>query len=133
MHLPVGSFLTTLDDIPLKSSRDAWSTYLLEPTPTAYMQGWCVDASQLSGEHITCVILPDLVPPQMIASVAWILTRVHQRHPVLCHMKVRWRSIVLIRWLYCQKCETDAIPQHRAWSRSRASNRGETKTSYGLQ
>lgn len=54
MHLPVGSFLTALDDLPLKSSRDAWSTYLLEPTPTVYTQGWCVDASQLSDDHQCC-------------------------------------------------------------------------------
>ncbi|KAG1901551.1 uncharacterized protein F5891DRAFT_950498 [Suillus fuscotomentosus] len=54
MHLPVGSFLTTLDDLPLHSSRDAWSTYLLEPNPTVYKQGWCVDVSRLSGEHGTC-------------------------------------------------------------------------------
>jgi hypothetical protein len=97
MHLPVGSFLTALDDLPLKSSRDAWSTYLLEPTPTVYTQGWCVDASQLSGEHSTCVILPDLVPPQMITSVASMLIIVHHRYPVLCHLKVRWGSIVPIR------------------------------------
>jgi hypothetical protein len=94
MHLPVGSFLTTLDDLPLNSSRDAWSTYLLEPTPATYKQGWCVDTSRLSGEHSTCVILPDLVPPQMITSVAWIL---HHRHPVLYLLKMRWRSIVPIR------------------------------------
>ncbi|KIK39380.1 hypothetical protein CY34DRAFT_769564 [Suillus luteus UH-Slu-Lm8-n1] len=48
MHLPVGAFLTALDDLPLKSSRDAWSTYLLEPTPTTYIQGWCVDTASSS-------------------------------------------------------------------------------------
>ncbi|KAG1852881.1 hypothetical protein DFJ58DRAFT_400600 [Suillus subalutaceus] len=55
MHLPVGSFLTTLDDFPLNSSRDAWSTYLLEPTPAAYKQGWCVETSRLSDDHQCCV------------------------------------------------------------------------------
>jgi S2P endopeptidase len=55
MHLPVGSFLTTLDDLPLNSSRDAWSTYLLEPTPATYKQGWCVDTSRLSDDHQCCV------------------------------------------------------------------------------
>ncbi|KAG2038034.1 hypothetical protein BDR03DRAFT_955573 [Suillus americanus] len=55
MHLPVGSFLTTLDDLPLNSSRDTWSTYLLEPTPAAYKQGWCVDMSRLSDDHQCCV------------------------------------------------------------------------------
>ncbi|KAG2148230.1 uncharacterized protein EDB93DRAFT_1250292 [Suillus bovinus] len=54
MHLPVGSFLTTLDDLPLHSSRDAWNTYLLEPTPAAYKQGWCVDASRLSDDYQCC-------------------------------------------------------------------------------
>ncbi|KAG2368942.1 hypothetical protein BDR07DRAFT_1605071 [Suillus spraguei] len=55
MHLPVGSLLTTLDDLPLNSSRDAWSNYLLEPTSTAYTQGWCVDTSRLSDDHRCCV------------------------------------------------------------------------------
>ncbi|KAG2336622.1 hypothetical protein BDR05DRAFT_942180 [Suillus weaverae] len=55
MHLPVGSFLTALDDLPLNSSRDAWSTYLLEPPPAAYKQGWCVDASRLSDDHQCCM------------------------------------------------------------------------------
>ncbi|KAG1733856.1 uncharacterized protein EDB91DRAFT_624050 [Suillus paluster] len=55
MHLPVGSFLTTLDDLPLNSSRDAWSTYLLEPTPAIYKQGWCVNESQLSDDQQCCV------------------------------------------------------------------------------
>lgn len=55
MHLPVGSFLTTLDDLPLNSSRDTWSTYLLEPTPAAYKRGWCVDMSRLSDDHQCCV------------------------------------------------------------------------------
>ncbi|KAG0698419.1 hypothetical protein DFH29DRAFT_1002860 [Suillus ampliporus] len=53
IHLPVGSFLTTLDDLPLNSSRDAWSTYLLDPTSAVYKQGWCVNVSELSGEHGT--------------------------------------------------------------------------------
>ena len=50
MHLPVGSFLTTLDDVSLNSSHDAWSAYLLEPTPALYKQGWCVNTSLLTGE-----------------------------------------------------------------------------------
>ncbi|KAG2128003.1 hypothetical protein DEU56DRAFT_742147 [Suillus clintonianus] len=56
MHLPVGSFLTTLDDLPLNSSRDAWSAYLLEPTPAVYKQGWCVDASRLSDDQQCCAV-----------------------------------------------------------------------------
>ncbi|KAG1810641.1 uncharacterized protein BJ212DRAFT_1589654, partial [Suillus subaureus] len=55
MHLPVGSFLTTLDDLPLNSSRDAWSTYLSELTPAVYKQGWCVDTPRLSDDHQCCV------------------------------------------------------------------------------
>lgn len=51
MHLPVGSIITALDDTSLNSSRDAWSTYLLEPTPAVYKQGWCASVSQLTGEH----------------------------------------------------------------------------------
>ncbi|KAG1765564.1 hypothetical protein EDD22DRAFT_774911 [Suillus occidentalis] len=52
-HLPIGSFLTALDDRSLKSSRDVWSTYLLEPTPTTYTQGWCVDTAS-SDDHQCC-------------------------------------------------------------------------------
>ncbi|OAX41218.1 hypothetical protein K503DRAFT_685956 [Rhizopogon vinicolor AM-OR11-026] len=55
MHLPIGSFITTLDDISLNSSRDVWSGYLLGPTPAVYKQGWCVNTSLLTGDEQCCM------------------------------------------------------------------------------
>ncbi|KAJ8594748.1 hypothetical protein M405DRAFT_784284 [Rhizopogon salebrosus TDB-379] len=59
-HLPVGSVLTTLDDVPLNSSRDAWSAYLLETTPAIYKQGWCADMSQLTDDDRCCTNLTNM-------------------------------------------------------------------------
>ncbi|KAK7052386.1 histone acetyltransferase [Favolaschia claudopus] len=53
-HLPVGSLITKLDDTPLASKDDMWTTYLTSPDNPSSGMGWCVSRATYTASPQGC-------------------------------------------------------------------------------